>query len=131
MTVTEEKVNIRLKVPLKGKSRIHRLLQYYNTSWGWELSPMYLTLGAEFYYQYVQLKKSGMDEESIKTIIFSKENKAKVRKNTNTSYASLGNCLTKFRKVGIITKGSLAKYYIPLSVLDDNFIFQITFNSGI
>lgn len=122
------KVNI--NVPLKGKDRINRLLQYYKTSWNWKLQPKDILIASELYYQYLLLKKDGVDVDTINDTLFSKRNKDRLVKKLDSSEHSFANSLSNLRFVGLIKNNILVKHYIPDSIMNDEFVFQLTFNNG-
>lgn len=121
---------VSLKVPLKNKDRISRLLEYYNVSWGWKLQPRDVEIATELFYQRILLKKNNKEDSLIMEALFSKENKLSIAKSLKTTVPALSNSISKLRKVGIVKGNKLNTVYMPISIIEDEFIFQITFNNG-
>lgn len=123
------KVNI--NVPLQGKDRITRILNHYKVSWDWKLQPKDILIATELFYQFLLLKKDGVDEGVINDTLFSKRNKTELLKKLEMTEHSFANSLTNLRYVGLIKNNNLVKHYIPSSILNDEFIFQMTFKNKI
>lgn len=121
---------INIKVPLKGKMRIKRILEFYNVSWNWKLQPKTIIVASDLYNQYFKLKEDNKDFDAVMNKIFSKKNKDDMINRLATSEHSLANMLTEFRRVGLIKDNKLVTHYIPSSIADNEFIFQLTFNNG-
>ena len=123
-------INMKLNIPLKGKDVLTRLFQYFDLTWQWNLSNKDLMILVELYYMNYILTLDGIKDEEIRyQTIFSKRNKEKIAKDTESSVAVISNILVKLRKLGLIIDGNkLSPRFNKIDINKEGLELKIVFN---
>ena len=121
---------MKLNIPLKGKDVLTRLFQYFDLTWQWNLSNKDLMVLVELYYMNYVLTLDGIKDEEIRyQTIFSKRNKEKIAKDTESSVAVISNILVKLRKLGLIIDGNkLSPRFNKIDINKEGLELKIVFN---
>ena len=121
---------MKINIPLKGKDILNRLFQYFDLTWKWNLSNKDLLILVELYYLNYTLTLDGVKDEEVRCqTIFSKRNKEKIARDTESSVAVINNTLVKFRKLGLVIDGNkLSPRFNKIDISKEGLELIITFN---